>query len=89
MTDFANLPLRDTDPLDAVPLQGAATFPGLVVKVRAAGVLRVGQHEAGKDDVRNDRVIAVPVQAEREARLADAGELSAEIKEQLRLRQEG
>jgi inorganic pyrophosphatase len=59
---------EDGDPVDAAQLWDVATFPGVVVPCRALAVVQVEQNRAGgKGRVRNDRILASPVDARREA----------------------
>jgi len=58
---------EDGDPVDALLLWDVASFPGVVVPSRALAVVQVEQNRAkGKGRTRNDRIIAVPVEARRE-----------------------
>src|ERR687886_1081384 len=52
---------EDGDPLDALVIHEAATFPGLVIKCKPIGVLEVLQHDKKKKKERNDRIMEVPV----------------------------
>ncbi len=53
---------EDGDPLDALVLSDAPTFPGIVIACRAIGVIEVEQDDrARRGRERNDRIIAVPV----------------------------
>ena len=60
----------DGDPLDAIVIHEATTYPGTVIKCRVLGVLEVSQTEKGKS-LRNDRIIATPAQDPRFQRLGD------------------
>ena len=55
---------RNGDPLDAIVIHEATTYPGTVLECRVLGVLEVAQTEKGKT-LRNDRVIATPAKNER------------------------
>src|SRR5689334_11439728 len=59
----------DGDPLDALVLWDVPSAPGVVIPCRAIGVLQVEQNKV-KDDrserVRNDRILAIPIEARRE-----------------------
>ena len=53
----------DGDPVDAIVIWDASTFPGVVVECRAAGLIQIEQNRtagARKDRIRNDRVLAMP-----------------------------
>ena len=61
----------DGDPVDAAIWWDVATFPGVVIPCRALAVVRVEQNAAeGSGRIRNDRILAVPAEARREAHLA-------------------
>jgi len=70
----------DGDPIDAFLMWDVPAFPGVVVACRPLGVLKIEQNTAIFDRakrVRNDRILALPVEARREARwktFADLGE---------------
>jgi inorganic pyrophosphatase len=49
----------DGDPIDAFLLGAGGTFPGLVVRARPIGLLRVEQSEKGRK-FRNDRLLFLP-----------------------------
>ena len=58
--------MADGDPLDAFLVWDVASYPGVVVECRAIGVLEVSQNRTNNDRsarVRNDRVLAVPIQS--------------------------
>jgi inorganic pyrophosphatase len=73
---------EDGDPLDALIIHDAETSPGLVVRCRIAGVLKVEQKEDGKSE-RNDRFIAVPDHDHRAKDLDDARDLSKAVKSEI------
>jgi inorganic pyrophosphatase len=76
----------DGDPLDALLLWDVPSFPGVVIPCRAIGVLQVDQNRR-KDDrserIRNDRVLAIPVDARREHGLTDVTSLPARLRQEL------
>jgi inorganic pyrophosphatase len=84
--DFGFIPsthAEDGDPLDALVLHQEASFPGIVIRCRPVGVVKVRQREKGKrKPQRNDRIIAVPDEDHRE-QLADARELPRDAKKEL------
>jgi inorganic pyrophosphatase len=56
----------DGDPLDALVLSEGSSFPGLLIRCRPLGVVRLEQNrKAGAGRERNDRVIAVAEPAPR------------------------
>jgi inorganic pyrophosphatase len=85
--DFGFIPsthAEDGDPLDALVIHEAATWPGLVIACRAAGVVKVRQREKHKRQwVRNDRIIAIPEEDQRGEAITDARDLAKPMREQL------
>jgi inorganic pyrophosphatase len=61
---------EDGDPLDVLIIHDAATYPGLVLRCKPIGVLRILQTSKGKSE-RNDRVFALPDRAPFEGDLQD------------------
>jgi inorganic pyrophosphatase len=58
----------DGDPIDAAIWWDVATYPGVVIPCRALAVVRVEQNNADESGrIRNDRILAVPTAARREA----------------------
>ena len=78
----------DGDPLDAMLLWDVASYPGLVVPCCAIGVLHVEQNRVNDDPstrIRNDRIMAIPSEARREAGTTDVGALSERLRQELEL----
>ena len=74
----------DGDPLDAMLAWDTETFPGVVVPCRAMGIVKVDQKSVrtGRRE-RNDRVVAMPLEAPRFDHLRKAGDLSARIRREI------
>jgi inorganic pyrophosphatase len=85
--DFGFIPstlAEDGDPLDAMIVCDAPTFPGVVVGCRPIGVFRASQKGEGKKKrVRNDRVIFVAASDRRGGDLKDVSDLPARAREEL------
>lgn len=65
---------EDGDPVDVLLLWDVASFPGVVVPSRAIAVVQVEQNRAdGHGRVRNDRILAMPIETRREIGLAMDG----------------
>src|SRR5262245_18339675 len=75
---------EDGDPLDAMVIHDAATTPGLVLRCKVIGVLQTIQ-KTKHNQIRNDRVIAVPKDSHRERELQGVGDLPLEVKEELEI----
>jgi inorganic pyrophosphatase len=74
----------DGDPVDAVLLWDVTTFPGVVVRCRALALLQVEQNARdGKGRVRNDRILAVPLDARRERDWTSAASISKRVRDEL------
>src|SRR4051812_37368903 len=64
----------DGDPIDVMLLHDVATYPGVVVSARLAGVLELNDLEEGHETP-NPRLFAVPLYANREHDLDDIRKL--------------
>ena len=76
----------DGNPLDVMLLWDVSSYPGVVVPSRAIGVLQVEQNQAQHDPsarVRNDRIMAIPLEARRQHSLTDVTTLSARVRQEL------
>jgi inorganic pyrophosphatase len=75
---------EDGDPVDAALVWDVATFPGVVVPCRALGVIQVEQNRADGDGrARNDRILALPVDARRESELKSALLLPKRLRDEI------
>jgi inorganic pyrophosphatase len=75
----------DGDPLDAIVLWDRSSHPGVVLPCRLIGVVGVEQnskrHQGRRE--RNDRVVALPVEAPRYASMTSVEQLTARTKEEI------
>jgi inorganic pyrophosphatase len=73
----------DGDPLDAIVLSEAPSYPGVVLACRAIGVVLVTQNakEGGRE--RNDRLVTVAKKAPRTDGIEDARQLQERVREEL------
>jgi inorganic pyrophosphatase len=62
---------QDTDPLDALVLVQEPTFPGCLIRCRAIGMFRMTDEKGG-----DDKVLCVPADDPRTARLQDIGDIN-------------
>ena len=74
---------EDGDPIDVMILHEAATAPGVVVTCRPIAILNVLQSEKGKEDRRNDRILAVPAEEGHQTPWNDADDLHEGLKDEL------
>ena len=74
----------DGDPLDALVMHDTGTYPGVVMRCAALGVLQLSQRKKGaRRSERNDRVIAVPAEAPRYRGIRDARALPKRVRDEL------
>lgn len=75
----------DGDPLDAMVLLDAPTYPGVVIPCAPLGVVKISQKSKKKPGgrERNDRIIAVPVDAPRVADVRDARSIPERVRREI------
>ncbi|HET9551951.1 MAG TPA: inorganic diphosphatase [Anaeromyxobacteraceae bacterium] len=74
----------DGDPLDALIVWDAASFPGTVVRCRAVGVVLLEQdRKGGGGRIRNDRLILLPVKYDRGAPVHDLCDLPERLRDEI------
>ena len=74
---------EDGDPIDVMILHEAATAPGMVVTCRPIAILNVLQSEKGKEDRRNDRILAVPAEEGHRTPWNDVDDVHEGLKDEL------
>ena len=75
---------EDGDPLDAMVLNDAPTFPGVVIECRALGLIRLKQNrKKGKGRENNNRLIAVPIHVPRLASFKTPNDLPLRWRQEL------
>ncbi len=72
----------DGDPIDALVLHDVPTHPGVVIPCALLGVVKVKEKKRGKIQ-RNDRLIAVPVEAPRFDGLRNGTDLPTRVKREI------
>ena len=73
----------DGDPLDALVLTDVPSYPGVVIPCRAIGAVLLDQKGEGGKRERNDRLVLVPMGAERLADFDDAKALPRRAREEI------
>jgi inorganic pyrophosphatase len=77
---FPRTRAQDGDPLDALVLHESSTYPGVVIRCRLIGVVRLTEKQEKKARVRNDRIICVPDAA---ANYSDARDVPRALRKEL------
>ena len=73
---------EDGDPVDALIIHDAGTYPELVLTCRPIGVLEISQVSKKRRE-RNDRIFLIPVQSDFEFGLRDVRDFTARMKNEL------
>lgn len=84
--DFGFVPrtrAEDGDPLDAMVLLDAPTFPGVVVASRPIAILRASQRGGRGRRVRNDRLVCIAEADRRSKELTDLADLPVRTRDEL------
>jgi inorganic pyrophosphatase len=74
---------EDGDPLDALVLGDVPSYPGVVIPSRPIGVVLLDQKNHDRKRERNDRLVLVPLGAERFEELRDAAALPRRAREEI------
>ena len=72
----------DGDPIDALVIHDAVSYPGMIIRCRAIAILEVRQTEKGLTR-RNDRIMFVPKTSRRQETLDDLRSLSSQMRDEL------
>jgi inorganic pyrophosphatase len=72
----------DGDPIDALVYWDVSSYPGVVIPCRAIAVVQVDQRGGGDTRIRNDRVVAVPIEVRRE-QFSAPGDVPARVRGEL------
>lgn len=78
--------MGDGDPLDAMMLWDVASFPSVVLRCHTVAVLQVEQNRRNHDPserVRNDRILAIPIEARRQENARDLHALNVRVRQEL------
>jgi inorganic pyrophosphatase len=77
----------DGDPIDAAVYWDTATYPGVVIACRALAVIQIDQAvpDGSGNRRRNDRILAVPIEARRQMDLKSADDLPERVRHELEL----
>ena len=81
--DWGFVPGTRGDPVDAMVLHPATTYPGVVLPCRILGMLKVVQREDGKAPEVNNRIIATPSWHTALEAFEEARDLPAESRDQV------
>ena len=74
----------DGDPVDALVLHQASTYPGIVLPCRVLGMVEIEQQPEGEDEPQiNNRIIAVPVWHDPIGNLDNATHLSPQLRAEI------
>ena len=73
----------DGDPVDALVLHAASTYPGVVLPCHALGMVEVREDAEGAKRQTNNRVIAIPTWNDRLGDLEKASDLPKRIRDEL------
>ena len=73
----------DGDPVDVLVTWDVPSFPGIVLRCRALGVLRLEQDAKQGGRERNDRLLAVPLEHHRGDELRDVRDLPARVRDEI------
>jgi inorganic pyrophosphatase len=76
----------DGDPVDAMLLWDVSSYPGVVIECRALGLLQIEQNRLNREPsqrIRNDRIMAMPVEARRRQTVAGVDGLTDRVRQEL------
>lgn len=74
----------DGDPVDALVVWDGSSYPGVVIRCRLIGILKVEQsNPESKSRERNDRVVALPVRAPRHDDIRSTSDLSGRTRAEI------
>jgi len=74
---------EDGDPLDALVIADVPSYPGVVIPCRPLGVVLLDEKNGKKKRQRNDRLVLVPLAADRFEDLTDPDSLSDRMRDEI------